>query len=137
VTFPMSRDGDPQIGHGFGENCDRSLAWAALTRAQATQRSAHGHQAGRQRTLRAPFRKKGPAWTWRMRLRPLRLGGWGADGEAVGVGRAVGVDGAADPQGAEAAPVSGPQADRRPQSLDGDLVRVADGDPVGVLTPGD
>src|SRR5439155_13435611 len=48
-----------------------------------------------------------------------------------------GADRAADSGGAAAVPVSGPQADRRPQSLDRNLVRVADGDPVGVPAAGD
>ena len=50
---------------------------------------------------------QGPASGWRMRLRPPRLEGWGADGEAAGVGRGVGADRAVDPEGAPAAPVSG------------------------------
>src|SRR5215203_4990156 len=61
----------------------------------------------------------------------------GDDGEAVGVGRALGADRAADSEGAEAAPLSGSQAARRPQGVDRDFVRVADGDRVGVLAAGD
>src|SRR5712691_8789041 len=61
----------------------------------------------------------------------------GADGEAVGQRRAVGAVRAADSAGRAPLPVSGPQADRRSEGVDGDPVCVADGDPVGVSAAGD
>src|SRR5262245_26762623 len=59
------------------------------------------------------------------------------DGEGAGQRRVVGAGRAVDPEGRAALPVSGSEADRRPQGVDGDLVRVADGDPVGVPAAGD
>ena len=41
------------------------------------------------------------------------------------------------PKVPQAAPVSWSEADRRAEGADGDLVRVADGDPVGVPATGD
>jgi Collagen triple helix repeat (20 copies) len=63
-------------------------------------------------TLRAPNEKQGPGFRPRRPVRPPRLEGWGADGEAVGVGRVVGAGQAVDPEGAPTAPVSWAQADR-------------------------
>src|SRR5690349_14040815 len=60
-----------------------------------------------------------------------------SDGEAAGVGRAVGADRAADPEGEAALPLPRSEADRRPECADGDLVRLADGDPLGVPAAGD
>lgn len=48
------------------------------------------NQSWLRRALRAPFIKQGPADWRRSGLRPLRLEGWGADAEAVGVGRVMG-----------------------------------------------
>src|SRR5437667_5298794 len=88
------------------------------------------------RRLRAPNEKQGPADRRRRPLRPPRLKGWGADGEAAGLRRVVGADRAVDPEGEAALPLSGAQAARRPQGVDGDPVRVADRDRVGVLAAG-
>src|SRR5439155_12301768 len=87
--------------------------------------------------VRAPNEKQGPADRRRRPLRPPRLKGWGADGEAAGLRRAVGAARAADPASEAPVPLSGSQAARRSQGVDGDPVRVADGDPVGVPAQGD
>src|SRR5207237_7270896 len=89
------------------------------------------------RSLRAPDEKKGPLLSRRMPLRHVLLKGWCADGEAAGQRRAVAAFRAADPDGRAALPVPGAQADRRSEGVDRDLVRVADGDPVGVFAAGD
>src|SRR6266511_332430 len=75
---------------------------------------------------------RGPGDRRRRPLRPPRVKGWGADGEAAGLGRAVGADRAVDPEGAAALSLSGSEATRRPQGVERDLVRAADGDPLGV-----
>src|SRR6266511_3610638 len=59
------------------------------------------------------------------------------DGEAAGVGRVVGADRAADPEGQAALPLPRSEANRRPERADGDLVCLSDGDPLGVPAEGD
>ena len=87
--------------------------------------------------LRAPNEKQGPLLSRRMPLCHVLLKGWCADGEAVGQRRAVAACRAADPEGRAPLPLPGTQADRRSEGVDGDPVRVADGDPVGVPAQGD